>query len=187
MLFRSFNKQAQDAALSAVIEQGPTEGTEGLRIGLAAVRPGTGEVVAIYGGADYLQDQFNNATQAIGQAGSTFKPFTLAAALENNFSLGSVFSGMNKTKVDNFEVVNYGDNSYGEWITLLLATENSVNSAYVSLASQVGLDKVYQSAIRAGIPAGVGFRLGAIHDRPPDRGDPSDRVSDLGVPLPGCR
>ena len=148
----TFNKQAQDAALSAVIEEGPTEGIEGLRIGMAAVRPGTGEVVAIYGGADYLEDQFNNATQAIGQGGSTFKPFTLAAALENNFSLGSVFSGMNKTKVDGFEVVNYGDNSYGEWITLLLATENSVNSAYVSLAYQVGLDKVYQAAIRAGIP-----------------------------------
>ena len=148
----TYNKLAQDAALSAVVEQAPTTGTEGLRIGMAAVRPGTGEVVAMYGGADYLQDQFNNATQAIGQGGSTFKPFTLAAALENNFSLGSVFPGMNKTIVDNFEVVNYGDNSYGEWITLLYATEFSVNSAYVSLASQVGLDKVYQSAIRAGIP-----------------------------------
>ena len=115
----TFNKQAQDAATSAVIEEGPTDGIEGLRIGMAAVRPGTGEVVAIYGGEDYLKDQFNNATQAIGQGGSTFKPFTLAAALENNFSLGSVFSGMNKTKVGTYEVVNYGDNSYGEWITLL--------------------------------------------------------------------
>jgi membrane peptidoglycan carboxypeptidase len=150
----TFNKQAQDSAISAVIEEGPTEGTEGLRIGLAAVRPGTGEVVAIYGGDDYLEDQFNNATQAIGQAGSTFKPFTLAAALENDFSLGSVFSGMNKTKVGTYEVVNYGSNSYGEWITLLLATENSVNSAYVQLADQVGLETVYQAAIRAGVPAG---------------------------------
>lgn len=150
----TFNKQAQDAAITAVIEEGPTEGTEGLRIGLAAVRPGTGEVVAIYGGDDYLEDQFNNATQAIGQGGSTFKPFTLAAALENDFSLGSVFSGMNKTKVGTYEVVNYGSNSYGEWITLLLATENSVNSAYVQLADQVGLETVYQAAIRAGIPAG---------------------------------
>jgi membrane peptidoglycan carboxypeptidase len=148
----TFNKQAQDAATSAVIEEGPTDGIEGLRIGMAAVRPGTGEVVAIYGGEDYLKDQFNNATQAIGQGGSTFKPFTLAAALENNFSLGSVFSGMNKTKVGTYEVVNYGDNSYGEWITLLLATENSVNSAYVQLADQVGLENVYQAAIRAGIP-----------------------------------
>lgn len=148
----TFNKQAQDSALSAVVAEGPTEGTEGLRIGMAAVRPGTGEVIAIYGGADYLTDQFNNATQAIGQGGSTFKPFTLAAALENNFSLSSVFSGMNKTKVGTYEVVNYGNNSYGEFITLLAATENSVNSAYVQLADQVGLENVYQAAIRAGIP-----------------------------------
>ncbi len=148
----TFNKQAQDAAVSAVISEGPTEGIEGLRIGMAAVRPGTGEVVAIYGGEDYLKDQLNNATQAIGQAGSTFKPFALAAALENNVSLATVFSGMNKTTVGTYEVVNYGDNSYGEFITLLLATENSVNSAYVQLADQVGLENVYQAAIRAGIP-----------------------------------
>jgi membrane peptidoglycan carboxypeptidase len=148
----TFNKQAQDSALSAVIAEGPTTGAEGLRIGLAAVRPGTGEVVALYGGADYLKDQFNNATQAIGQGGSTFKPFTLAAAIENNFSLSSVFSGMNKTKVGTYEVVNYGDNSYGEFITVLQATENSVNSAFVQLADQTGLENVYQAAIRAGIP-----------------------------------
>lgn len=149
----TYNKQAQDAALSAVVAESPTEGIEGLRIGMAAVRPGTGEVVALYGGADYLKDQFNNATQAIGQGGSTFKPFALAAALENNVSLSTTFSGMNKTKVGTYEVVNYGDNSYGERITVLKATENSVNSAYVQLADSVGLENVYQAAIRAGIPA----------------------------------
>ena len=149
----TFNKQAQDAAIAAVNEKGPKTGTDGLRIGLASIRPGTGEVVALYGGADYLKDQLNNATQAIGQAGSTFKPFTLAAALENDISLSSTFSGKNKTKVDKYVVVNYGDRSFGTKITLLKATENSVNSAYVECAKEVGLQLVLDSAIRAGVPA----------------------------------
>lgn len=149
----TFNKFAQDALFAAVLEEGPTENIDGLRIGVASVRPETGEVVAIYGGADYLENQFNNATQMIGQAGSTFKPFTLAAALENNVTLATTFSGMNKIMVDNYEVVNYGDKSFGEQITLLSATESSVNSAYVELANLVGREVVFEAAKRAGIPA----------------------------------
>jgi len=49
--------------------------------------------------------------------------------------------------------VNYGDKSYGDQITLLNATENSVNSAYVELANLVGREVVFEAAKRAGIPA----------------------------------
>ena len=174
-IITTFNKQAQDAAVAAVAEQGPTTGTEGLRIGLAAVRPGTGEVIAMYGGADYLKNQVNNATQAIGQGGSNFKPFTLAAALENNISLGTTFSGKNKTKVDNYVVVNYSNKSFGDQITLLKATENSVNSAYVQCAKAIGLETVEKAAIRAGITAdavgmmpNLAFTLGTASPHPVD-------------------
>ena len=149
----TFNKVAQDAMITAVNEQAPTENIEGLRIGVASVRPETGEVVAMYGGADYLENQFNNATQMIGQAGSTFKPFALAAGLENGVTLATTFSGLNKTMVGTYEVVNYGDKSFGDRITLLKATQDSVNSAYVELANTVGLETVFNAAKRAGIPA----------------------------------
>ena len=149
----TFNKVAQDAMITAVNEQAPTENIEGLRIGVASVRPETGEVVAMYGGADYLENQFNNATQMIGQAGSTFKPFALAAGLENDVTLATTFSGLNKTMVGTYEVVNYGDKSFGDRITLLKATQDSVNSAYVELANTVGLETVFNAAKRAGIPA----------------------------------
>lgn len=149
----TFNKQAQLAAVEAIKKEGPKTGTDGLRIGIAAVRPGTGEVVAIYGGEDYLKNQVNNATQAIGQAGSTFKPFTLAAAFENKLSLSTAFSGQNHTKVGTYDVVNYSNHSYGKRITLLKATEFSVNSAFVQCADRVGLQTVMDSAVRAGIPA----------------------------------
>ena len=135
----TFNQVAQDAMIAAVEAEAPTENIEGLRIGVASVRPETGEVVAMYGGSDYLENQFNNATQMIGQAGSTFKPFALAAGLENGVTLATTFSGKNKTKVNDYVVVK--------------ATESSVNSAYVQLADSVGLDVVFNAAKRAGIPA----------------------------------
>jgi len=149
----TFNKIAQDAMIDAVNEQAPTENIDGLRIGVASVRPETGEVVAMYGGADYLENQLNNATQMIGQAGSTFKPFALAAGLENEVTLATTFSGKNKTMVGTYEVINYGDKSFGDRITMLKATQDSVNSAYVELANTVGLETVFNAAKRAGIPA----------------------------------
>jgi membrane peptidoglycan carboxypeptidase len=149
----TFNKQAQDAMILAVAEEGPEDNIEGLRIGVASIRPETGEVVAMYGGADYLENQLNNATQMIGQAGSTFKPFTLAAGIENGSSLSTAFSGKNKTKVDNYVVLNYGGQSFGDRVTLLKATESSINSAYVELAESVGREVTLEAAIRAGIPA----------------------------------
>lgn len=148
----TFDAQAQVAAVKAVEQQGPTSNTAGLRIGLAAIRPGTGAVVAVYGGPDFATEPLNNATQAIAQAGSTFKPFALAAGIEAGLGLDSVWPGKNGTVVSGYKVNNYGRKSYGP-ITLLTATENSVNTAFVQLTSDVGVDAVMDAASRAGIPA----------------------------------
>lgn len=147
----TFDANAQVAAVRAVEKEGPTSGTEGLRIGLAAVRPGTGEVVAVYGGPDFATEPLNNATQAIGQAGSTFKPFALAAAIEAGVGLDTVLPGKSGTVVADYKVVNYGGESYGP-ISLLFATQHSVNSAYVQLTYDIGVDAVMNAASRAGIP-----------------------------------
>jgi membrane peptidoglycan carboxypeptidase len=159
----TFDRKAQKAAVAAVKEQGPTTNMEGVRIGLAAIQPVTGEFIAMYGGADYLEDSLNNATQAVYQAGSTFKPFALAAATEQGIGLDSLWPGNNGYKVGDYTVKNYGQNSYGEWITLLKGTEQSVNTVYVPLTDVVGPQRVEDAAIRAGIPADTqGFQ------EPPD-------------------
>ena len=148
----TFDRKAQRAATAAVRKVGPQSGTDGLRIGLASVRPGTGEVVAIYGGADFIDDQINNATRRFAQAGSTFKPFALAAATEQEVPLTSVWNGDSPATVDGYTFSNYGDRSYGP-VTLLQATESSINSAYVELESDIGVDSVADAAVRAGVPA----------------------------------
>ena len=158
----TFDRAAQKAATAAVRKVGPTSGTEGLRIGLAAVRPGTGEVVAIYGGANFIDDQINNATRRFAQAGSTFKPFALAAATEQEVPLTSVWNGDSPATVDGYTFSNYADRSYGP-VTLLQATENSINSAYVELESDIGVDSVADAAVRAGLPADTpGMDLDAL-------------------------
>ncbi len=151
---------AQRSASAAVRNAGPQSRTKGLRIGLAAVRPGTGEVVAMYGGEDFIADQINNATHPFAQAGSTFKPFALAAATEQGVPLTSWWPGDSPSTVNGYTFANYADKSYGP-VTLLQATQESINSAYVNLENEVGVAKVADAAVRAGIPTdtpGLGLK-----------------------------
>lgn len=148
----TFSRQAQDSAEDAVENQAPRTGMKGVRIGLAAVEPLTGEIVAMYGGADYLEDSFNNATQARYQAGSTFKPFGLVAATEQDISLYSLWPGNTGTVVNGYTVNNYANNSYGERVTLLRGTEQSINTVYVSVEAETGVPAVQDATLRAGIP-----------------------------------
>ena len=83
----TLEKGPQSAAERAVFKQSPENAPDDLRIGLVSIRPGTGEIVAMFGGKDYLERQLNDATQGITQAGSTFKPFALVAALEQEYLL----------------------------------------------------------------------------------------------------
>jgi membrane peptidoglycan carboxypeptidase len=158
----TFDRKAQRGAQTAVRKAGPSSGTDGLRIGLASVRPGTGEIVAIYGGTDFITDQINNATRQFAQAGSTFKPFALTAAAEQGVPLSSLWNGDSPATVNGYTFNNYGDRSYGP-VTLLQATEDSINSAYVEMEEQVGVDSVADAALRAGVPADTpGMDLDAL-------------------------
>ncbi|MTB14361.1 MAG: penicillin-binding protein [Actinobacteria bacterium] len=154
----TFERAAQQAAVDAVDTQAPKKAPADLHIGLASVRPGTGEVVAMYGGKDYLVRQLNDATQGITMAGSTFKPFALIAGLEAGIGLDTIWNGdspqIYEADGKPYEVGNYGNKSFGN-ITLLQATASSVNTVYVPLGLQVGAEKVVEVARRAGIPTSV--------------------------------
>ncbi|GAB3595621.1 hypothetical protein GCM10027446_21210 [Angustibacter peucedani] len=148
----TFDKHAQAAAVAAMKDKMPTTGDKGVRAGLVAVKPDDGAVVAMYGGPDAVKQEFNAATQAVMQAGSTFKPFALTAALKEGISLRSRYDGRSpQTFGGNYEVSNFGNTSFGT-IDLLTATANSVNTVYVGLNQDVGPDKTVEAAVAAGYP-----------------------------------
>ena len=154
----TLEKLAQQAAVDAVDKESPKKAPDNLHIGMVSIRPGTGEIVAMYGGKDYLIRQLNDATQSIAQAGSTFKPFALIAALQAGISLSSIWNGDSPKVFDDvgkpYEVSNYGDKSFGD-ISLLQATASSINTIYVPLGIKAGLDNVVNVARAAGIPQNI--------------------------------
>ena len=154
----TLDQRAQQSAVDAVTKLRPAKAPDNLHIGLAAVRPGTGEIIAMYGGADYLTRQLNDATQSIAQAGSTFKPFALIAALEAGIPLTSMWNGDSPQVFDDlgkpYPVANFGEEGWGQ-INLLQATAHSVNTVFVPLGQKAGLEQVVSAARRAGIPEAV--------------------------------
>jgi len=154
----TLNQKAQQSAVDAVNKFYPKKAPNNLRIGLVAIRPGTGEIIALYGGADYLKRQLNDATQSIALAGSTFKAFAIIAALEKGIPLTSVWNGDSPQLFDDlgkpYPVSNYGDQGWGQ-IDLLFATKHSINTVFVPLGIIAGDDLVVDVARRAGIPDSV--------------------------------
>lgn len=127
---------------------------KGMHAGLTSVDPATGEVKAFYGGPKYFERMQNNSTQDTAQAGSTFKPFALVAGLEAGYRLNDTFNGSSVTFPNNgnpWTPKNYGGASYGS-VTLLRATQSSINTAYAQLNINVGPDKTRDVAVRAGLP-----------------------------------
>jgi membrane peptidoglycan carboxypeptidase len=144
--------KAQAAAVKAV--EGVLARPDDPQAALVAVEPGTGRIVAAYGGRDFAVRPFNNATQALRQPGSSFKPYVLAAALSKGISLKSRFNGSSPQRFPGYDkpVSNFGNEQFGN-IDLLTATANSVNTVFVPLAQQAGVPNVIGAARAAGIPA----------------------------------
>jgi membrane peptidoglycan carboxypeptidase len=152
----TLDPQAQQAALDAVNKEFPTIKNEGLRVGLAAVQPGTGRIIAMYGGKDFLGKskyaQVNTAMVPI-QPGSSMKVFTLAAALEKGYSLNSGFYGNSPLSLPGSKPVNNEFNQdYGSSVSLMKGLEDSVNTVFVDATMKVGASNVRKAIVRAGIP-----------------------------------
>ena len=86
-----------------------------MKVAVVSIDPADGAIVALYGGPDYVTQPRNAVTQDRAQAGSTFKPFTLTAALENGVSLSKTFSGASPMTLNGWDspskkVQNFGAN-----------------------------------------------------------------------------
>ncbi len=141
----------------AVREQ---RGERRLQGALVVTRPETGEVLALVGGRNYEDSQFNRAVQAKRQPGSCFKPFVYAAAFEKRIRTRR--GGLTPASILEdapIELVSGGkrwtpanyDETYRGEVSARQALEESLNVPTVRAARQTGLDEVIDLARRAGI------------------------------------
>lgn len=126
-----------------------------LRLGIVTIDPLSGAIVGLYGGPDFLADQRNTVTYEKIQAGSTFKPFTLVAALEQGIGLKTVYNGSSPQQPAGWDtpVKNFGSGrgqQFGD-IDLVTATANSVNTVFAQLNTQVTPAASAEVAARAGV------------------------------------
>ncbi|WP_068083237.1 penicillin-binding protein 1A [Polycladidibacter stylochi] len=123
--------------------------------GLIAMDPQTGRVLALVGGFSFDISQFNRATQAMRQPGSSFKPFVYSAALDSGYTPSSVVLDA-PIEIDQggdqgiWKPKNYGGKYYGP-STLRTGIEMSRNLMTIRLAEDMGMDLVAQYAARFGI------------------------------------
>jgi penicillin-binding protein 1A len=126
---------------------------DGPQAALVAIDPRSGDVLAMAGGSNYRESQFNLAVQGERQPGSAFKPFVLAAALDEGISPASYFESHQVVIPlgDKLWQVNNYEGSYLGSISLETATIHSDNSVYAQLTSIVGPQNVARMARDAGI------------------------------------
>lgn len=168
----TINKTAQHSLQAAERAVLPKNRTGTPESGAASIKPGNGAVEALYGGRRYCRNPKLNKDACIdlsgytGQwarpPGSSFKAFTLIAALQQGISLQSRFNGPPTVEVAGTTIHNAspGESCYN--CTLLRAFAQSVNTIFVPLAAQIGPDKVVSAATAAGIP--TSRHLAAVPD-----------------------
>ncbi len=108
-----------------------------------------GRVVALVGGRDFTESEFNRVTQAKRQPGSSFKPFVYAAALENGFSPYDVFEDA-PLAIGKWRPENYGGGFLGP-MTLSEALARSTNTIAAELTQEASEESVIGIARRFGI------------------------------------
>lgn len=135
--------------------------------GMIAMDPHTGRVLAMVGGFSYSQSEFNRATQALRQPGSSFKPFIYAAALDNGYTPASVIMDGPITITignDTWSPKNYDGKAAGP-STLRAGIERSRNLMTVRLAHDMGMKLVAEYAERFGVydkmPQHIAMSLGS--------------------------
>lgn len=152
------------AATVGSAQRATLEQDAGVQGALMAIDNTSGDVLAMVGGRDYALSQFNRATQAERQVGSSFKPYVYTAAMEY---------GMTPTDIVMDAPVRFGsyvphdfENNFRGAMTLTTAFADSRNIPALKLAARVGVDKVIDMAHRFGvtekIPPYLPIALGAV-------------------------
>lgn len=122
---------------------------------LVALDPHTGRVLALVGGMSYESSEFDRATQAVRQPGSSFKPIVYLAALDSGFTPETIVlnapveidqgPGLPPWKPENF------DHEFLGPLPLRVALEKSLDTATVRVGQSIGMPKVVEYAKKFGV------------------------------------
>jgi len=137
--------------------------------GLIVMDPNTGRVLAMSGGFSFDQSQFNRATQAYRQPGSSFKPIVYSTALDNGYTPSSIVVDapieIDQGSGNVWRPENYSTGKYYGPQTLRFGLEHSVNNMTVRLAQDIGMPIIGEYAKRFGVydelPNYLSYALGA--------------------------
>jgi penicillin-binding protein 1A len=149
----TFVPELQQAAERAVENGLRRFGKPDLQAALVAIDPATGDVLALVGGRDFRQSQFNRAWRSRRQPGSAFKPFLYAAALSRGYSPVSVLEGLTSIAPqgpDEWAPRNAAGEA-PEALTLRAALLESNNRAAALLQQKIGSRPVLRLASDVGL------------------------------------
>jgi penicillin-binding protein 1A len=137
---------------------------------MVVMDPWTGRVLAMVGGFSFDQSQFNRATQAYRQPGSSFKPIVYSSALDNGYTPSTVVVDA-PIEIDQgqgagvWRPENYSSGKYNGPVTLRNALRLSLNTVTVRLAQDIGMPLIGEYAKRFGVydelPNYLSYALGA--------------------------
>jgi 1A family penicillin-binding protein len=169
--FGSFSHRTY-ASVQADTARDRNEGTPYLQGAVVLMDARTGDVLALVGGRDYNDSEFNRATQAMRQPGSAFKPFVYAAAVASGYApTHQLVDRPLQYALGNgqvWEPRNY-DGSYAGTVTMRNSLANSRNIPTVRLANEVGMRRVLSTAAQFGLgdmPAHPSVVLGTAEVTP---------------------
>jgi penicillin-binding protein 1A len=149
----TFVPELQDAAERAVDNGLRRLGNRSLQAALVAVDPATGDILAMVGGRDFRESQFNRAWRSRRQPGSAFKPFLYAAALSRGYSPVSVIHGLASMAPQGPEewAPRNAKGEMDDALTLRAALLESNNRAAASLQQKIGSRPVLRLASDVGL------------------------------------
>ncbi|MEG0095902.1 MAG: transglycosylase domain-containing protein [Raoultibacter sp.] len=148
-VYTTLDIPTQDAAERAAANK-EANIDDDLEVALTAVDPDTGFIKAMVGGRDYYTDEYNLATQAHRSPGSSFKTYTLVAALEAGISPQTSVDCSSPVTLGTWRVENYGNAQYGTR-SIASAFAVSSNTGFARLVTHLTPEKVVEVAKRMGI------------------------------------
>ena len=190
-IYTNLNPTLQAMAEQTISSDTPAN-SQGFQQAMVTIDPSSGNVLAMVGGAGVQNSHYDIITQGTRQPGSGFKLFTLLAALQQGYSIYDTLDAQSPCAINfptDHDLVNnpaHNDEGPGGGVTTLLnATAESLNCAYIRLAHEVGLSNVISMAHSLGIsetlPEYPSIVIGSIAVHPLEMAAAYAAVADNGV------